>query len=117
MLDTKARLKELMGEADFRPKSNLETPEDFRRFAERTARGLDLIDSLGEDREERIQNLLGLLLAGTFQPIAQEKYGDAGDESVRKVVREKMGTFEGWEKKKTHPQRSPRNAGLYPGRA
>lgn len=82
------KLQTLMGDLNYRFDFNptLDPPEQLIEIGEHNLRELEKFEAMGEERKERIWNLMAIILATGFQKLAIEKYGATDTGKIRKVL-------------------------------
>jgi len=82
------KLLALMDDVHFRSDYDeaLDSPEQLMAIGEHNLREYEKIESMDEERKERLQNLLINLLVRAFQKEAVEKYGNTHRSSIRQVL-------------------------------
>jgi hypothetical protein len=86
-MDVRKRFLEILGNVDFRYNAPVDTPEQLIRCGEYvTAR----YEALGEERQQRLYDLLCVVLSDVFQPRALARYHDAGFDSIRRALAEEI---------------------------
>ncbi len=83
------RLQALLGDLDFTwDERALDSPEIALKIGERYNREFERLEAMGEEKEERIFNLMFSFFALMLQTLAIRQYGNDGITAIRKVVAE-----------------------------
>ena len=82
------RLQALMGDVHFWSDFDraLESPEQLIAIGEHNTGQWEKIEAMGEERYERIQNILSNMLASIIQKEAVDQYGNTDMSSIRQVL-------------------------------
>lgn len=87
-MDTEQRLLELFDGINFKIVNGDNSVEQFKKIARYNQEQYDLIEARGELYEERLLDMISLVLAEKLHPIAMDRYGDTGEISVRRIFDE-----------------------------
>ena len=85
-MDMGKKLLEIMGNVNFRVDDDLNSPDQLLEMGAHNLAEYNKIEAMPEERQQRIENLVWLLLAEKIQVEALQKYGDSSDSSVRKFL-------------------------------
>ncbi len=86
---TLERLQCLLGDVDFTwDERALDSPEIALEIGERYSREFERIEAMGDEKEERIINLMFSFFAVMLQMLAIRQYGNGGITAIGKVVAE-----------------------------
>ncbi len=86
-MDTKKKFLEIIEGVDFRYGIAVDSPDQLIKLGEHR---LAQYEALGEKRQQRAYDLVGIILAEALQPRALARYGDASFNSVRRVLAEEF---------------------------
>jgi len=87
-MDTEQRLLELFDGINFKIVNGDNSVEQFKKIARYNQEQYDLIEARGELYEERLLDMISLVLAEKLHPIAMDRCGDTGEISVRRIFNE-----------------------------
>jgi hypothetical protein len=85
-MDRCRRLLEITQGAVFPPVSDCKSPDELLKIGKQNIAIFDRIAALGQDRIERMMNLISGELAEAFQPRAIKAYGDYSKRSIRQLL-------------------------------
>ena len=82
------RLKSLIGNLDFRSDFDkaLDSPGHLLGLGEHNIRELKKLETMPEEKQERIQSLFAIIFADVLQEEAIAKYSNMDDSSIRQVL-------------------------------
>lgn len=82
------RLEILVGDVKFSSDYDraLDSPERLFAIGEHNLREYEKIEAMGEQQQERINNIVLNMLAQVLQKEAMEHYGDTDDDSIRRTL-------------------------------
>lgn len=85
-MDMGERLMELMGNINFRFDDDLNSPNQLLEMGVHNLAEYNRIKAMPEERQQRIENLFGVIMAEIIQAEALQKHGDSSDASVRQFL-------------------------------
>lgn len=90
-MDAKKKFLEVLGSVDFRYGAPVDSPEQLMKYGEHV---LAQYEALGEERQQRGEDLISVILADVLQPRTIARYHDAGYDSIRQVLVEEFARLE-----------------------
>ncbi len=99
-MDSKQRLLELLGGTNFKFTDSNMSAKEFKDIVWYNREQFAKIEARGEDYQERILDLMYLVLTEELQPIMISRFGNASDRSLHRIFKETFNTpgiKSGWE--------------------
>lgn len=87
-MDAKQRLLDLFGETNFKILNSSASVEEFKEIARYNQEQYARIEEIGDYYQERILNLMCLVLAEKLHPLAVNGPGDTSKYSLRRILAE-----------------------------
>ena len=111
-MDPKKKFLEVLDGVDFRYSAAVDSPDQLLKYGEHV---LARYEALGEERQERAQDLMSMILADVLQSRALASYGDASFDSIKLLLTEivtRLGPDSRWRKYQRLAKQAYANLGL-----
>jgi len=86
-MDNKKIFMEILDGVDFRYGGVVDSPDQLVKLGEHV---LAQYEALGEERQQRAEDLIGIILADALQPQVLARYHNASFKSVRRILEERL---------------------------
>jgi hypothetical protein len=91
-MDTEKKLLALLGGTNFKFIDDRTSVEEFKEIVQYNQKQCTMLEAMGDRYQERILDLMCLVLAERLQPIMINRFGDASDRSLYRVLKESFDT-------------------------